>query len=410
MSAISIPIFLLIIALSPVPNSASESNSDLGEGLRLYRQNLLEEAIPLLEEAVEGSPQNADAYAWLAETYRRLKQMDDAVTTARHAIEIDSCHSFAHTVLGDAFNPMYSSWELADFDSTWNHLLKAVDCDTADGNAWLSIWSESIRRGEEDLEQRALHSIMKSGFLTPAVCAYNRWMLRHLPENSLLLTNGDMDTYPAVALQEVEGFHTDVAVVNRSLLNTTWYARFVRDRYGISLPFNDSELDSLGPYRDEDGNLLTLSTQIFRGWLDLARSGHFIRPIAVSVTVHESAVSDIKDHLKLMGPFWLWSAEPIEKTLDMTMAEEVLAQTTPQDFSGPFVSPEDRSPVRRKYSSGIVRNVTSFAVRYTDALIESGRAREALEVLKWAEEFENQTELGPYFTEEIEELRKAAGE
>ncbi|MBL7075689.1 tetratricopeptide repeat protein [candidate division KSB1 bacterium] len=403
-----IPIFVFMLSVLAVLSCTKQPPRELNEGLAFYRQNQLEEALPLLERAVEQDKENPEAYAWLAETYRRLLQIDKAISAARKAIEINPCYSFAHTVMADAYNPMYGSWEGANFDTTWKHLLRAVACDSGDGNAWLSIWSEAIRRGEHNQIRKALRSMVETGFLTPAVLSYNRWMLRYLPENALLLTNGDMDTYPAVALQEVEHFRTDVAVVNQSLLNTSWYARFIRDQYGIPLPFRDTELDSLRPYRDENENLIWVSKQILRGWLNQQKRGAFLRPIAISVTVNQSFISEIEDHLKPMGAFWLWFPEPVDSPPDTTMMRVSLASINPDDFAGSFVSPQDRSPVRRTYSNGMVRNVTSTALHYSNILIKSERFSEANKILTWAEEFEKKTELGPVFTDQIAKLKEAA--
>ena len=61
----------------------------------------------------------------------------------------------------------------------------------------------------------------RSNRYTARELAYN--YLRGVGENGILVTHGDNDTFPIWYAQEVEGFRTDVRIVNTSLLGADWH-------------------------------------------------------------------------------------------------------------------------------------------------------------------------------------------
>ena len=377
----------------------------LEKALALYRENKLEQALPMLEQLVAEDNANAEKQVWLAETYRRLGKKEEAARTARRAIDLNPNSSFAHTVLAEVSNPVLGEWSDANSDTTWIHLMKAVEADSSDGHPWLVIWGEAVHRGEFPLMGKALRRLVESGFLTKAALAYGRWMLRGLPKDAILLTNGDMDTYPPSAVQEVEGFRRDVTVVNRGTLNEPWYARFIRDQAKVPLPFDNTGLDRLQAFRDSSGNLIKPSDQIFRWWLEQKSKGTFKRPLAVAITVEESYFSMARENMRYAGAFLLWTPGTGESTPDVAAIQAGLEGVKPEDFSGPWVSEQDRSPIRRLFTKNIVENVTRSAIVCGEKLLEVGRVADAKRWVDWAEQLDKTAELGPVFAERIGQLQ-----
>ena len=395
-------LFILLIT-SSIIGCLKRKPFSLEKPLSLYYENKMEEALPLFRQAALAN-NNIESKLWLAQAYYRLKMNEPADSLARVILKQEPCNSFAHTILARALMAPIEDTDISHSDSTWFHLSKAVECDSTNGNAWISIWGEAIRRGDPAMLDQSICGIAESGFITKTAFAFGQWLLQTLPKNAILITGGDMDTYPAQAVQLTKNFRTDVTIVERGLLDVSWGIRFMRDYYDLPIRFSDGQIDSLIRARSSQDNSLPIAKHIIKIWTDQIAEGSLKRPLAFAATIDESFLEIFNDRLQFSGSFSLYNPLLKKPDNDIATIKASLDSIRDKDFSGPCVSRRDTSPIRRMYAKYMPIYITNAALIYCEELIKQKKTEAATEILDWARAFEKRTVLGSYFAEKIDQL------
>ncbi len=86
----------------------------------------------------------------------------------------------------------------------------------------------------------SFHTCDRSDNYIPYYYAKN--ILDSCPQDAILFSSGDNDTFPLWALQEAFKYRLDVKIVNLSLLNTDWYVKQMRDIFGVPIPLTDEQI------------------------------------------------------------------------------------------------------------------------------------------------------------------------
>ncbi len=188
-------------------------------------------AYKILKNQVKLNPDNAELRYFLGYAIDRInandgKQMFDL----KKSLTVEASEQFEKV---NTLQPIYKD-ELIILDpyskltSIWGSLAMAyLNKKQIDSAKW--AFTEGKKRG---------------GFLEP-VLDYSRQLLNSCDTNSILITAGDLISFPAWYLQTIENYRNDISIVDASLIHSYWYPKYLKTQTNLNISFSNAEIDSL---------------------------------------------------------------------------------------------------------------------------------------------------------------------
>lgn len=281
--------------------------------------------------------ETAEALVNLGMAYNYSGEIGAAEAAGKRAVEIEPDNPRALV--------FYAKMLIIDNERTENALeylarARKIAPDSEEGLTLLAV--TYMRRGELAKSEKVFGTIFDQKLFTRPLqdLAYN--MLVGLPEGAVLITNGDNDTFPPLALQAGMGFRDDVIVLNRHLLNLEAYTDALFERY----PF----LDTGGRIEKRKGKIR--SNALLERMLEKSNV-----PIYISTTVNLGDLDFLPD-LTLEG----LSKRPPGKGLSFEESARLFLDRYRMDSATDWSIPWDLMPS----ISGLMNNYLACMVRLAE--------------------------------------------
>lgn len=190
---------------------------------------------------IEENGETPDALVNLGMAYRYTGEGDAALAAGRRAVEIAPDHAEALRFLGS----MVAIYE-QDMETAAELLERCRRLAPDYEYGLTTLASVYVKQGELAKSEEVFRTLFERRLIARPLQDYAYNMLVGLPQGAVLITNGDSDTFPPLALQAGMGFRDDVIVINRHLLNLEGYVNALFERHPAIKPEGPIKPDKNG--------------------------------------------------------------------------------------------------------------------------------------------------------------------
>ncbi|MBN2380829.1 hypothetical protein JXM67_13605 [candidate division WOR-3 bacterium] len=257
-------------------------NKLLEKGIELYYAKDFRDAIERFKKALRIELECVDARIGsglsMYYLFRDLDTTDfyeDSMALVRSefekAFQQDSTHPLANLFYGEKCFPWMDPYpedgeeHMENLNKAIYYMERSIEIDPSLAYPHIIIWGAYLMKGDVQRANYHIKELARKNYYPQRVLDYAHNLLVSADSGGIIFTNGDNDTYPLLVLQQGHGFRKDVRVVNTSLLNTSWYAKIMRDSFNVPITYPDSVLDDFVMYWYRENGEFVLPALIYIG-------------------------------------------------------------------------------------------------------------------------------------------------
>jgi len=246
------------------------------------------------------------AHIGLGRCLKYTDSIEVAFKEFKIALDLDSLSPYANYCYGEAMWPgmigIMEEDEMTLHREALHYVERSLMLDSLLAYPHLNLWAAYLRIGNVERSNFHLKELIRKDYSPPQLLDFGYNMLVSADRGGIIFTNGDNDTYPLLCLQQAYGIRTDVRVLNLSLLNTSWYARLMRDHYGVPITYPDEVLDTLVYVFDVNEERYILASELLVR--DISNTAARMKngpPVYFSGTLTPELMREFREHLSREG-------------------------------------------------------------------------------------------------------------